>query len=94
MFLLERKIQTLEKEFEELQEKFLNVENAKTSFEKKNEILKHELLTFSLPILSSSQKSFDMIITSKKCTFDKKGLGYKSSKEPKVFQKLFYERIL
>ena len=42
MFLLERKIQTLEKEFEELQEKFLNVENAKTSFEKKNEILKNE----------------------------------------------------
>ena len=53
---------------------------------KENEILrkKNEWLTSSLSIFSCGQKSFEMILASQKCVFDKQGLGFKSSKNPQV----------
>ena len=38
---------------------------------------------------SYGQKAFDMIPTSKKSVFDKKGLGYKSSISKKYFKNCF-----
>ena len=78
-------------ELEEMQEKFSNVENAKISLEKENEVLekKNDWLTSFLSIFSCEQKSFEMILTSKKCIFDKKGLRFKSSKNKKYFKKYF-----
>ncbi|KAJ9686943.1 hypothetical protein PVL29_015689 [Vitis rotundifolia] len=73
---LKRKIQ----ELEEVKEKFSIVEISKTHFEKENEILrneneilkqKNEWLTSSLSIFSCGQKSFEMILGSQKCVFDK-----------------------
>ena len=80
-----KKIQQLEKERGEVKEKFLNVEVSKTHLEKENEILrkKNEWLTSSFSIFSCGQKSFEMILTSQKCVFDKQGLGFKSSKKIK-----------
>ena len=58
---------------------------------KENEILrkKNEWLTSSLSIFSCGQKSFEMILASQKCVFDKQGLGFKSSKNQKYFKNYF-----
>ena len=79
---LKKKIQQLEKELWGLKQKFSNVEVSKTHLEKENEILrkKNEWLTSSLSIFSCGEKSFEMILASQKCFFDKQGLGFKSSK--------------
>ena len=84
---LKKKIQELEK----VKEKFSIVEISKTHIEKENEILrkKNEWLTFSLSIFSCRQKSFEMILVSQKCVFDKQGLGFKSSKNQKYFKSYF-----
>ncbi|KAJ9678273.1 hypothetical protein PVL29_023008 [Vitis rotundifolia] len=84
---LKKKIQELEKELEEVKERFSIVEISKTHLEKENEILKkrNEWLTSSLSIFSCGQKSFEMILASQKCVFDKQGLGFKSSKNQKYF---------
>ena len=84
---LKKKIQQLEKEFEEVKEKFSIVEISKTHLEKENEILrkKNEWLTSSLSIFFCGKKSFEMILVSQKCVFDKQMLGFKSSKKSKVF---------
>ena len=91
---LKKKIQ----ELEEVKEKFSIVEISKTHLEKENEILrseneilkkKNEWLTSSLSIFSCGQKSFEMILASKKCVFDKQGLGFKSSKNQKYFKNYF-----
>ena len=76
---LKKKIQQLEKELGEVKENFSNVEISKTHLEKENEILseneilkkKNEWLTSSLSIFSRGQKSFEMILASQKCVFDK-----------------------
>ena len=56
-----------------------------------NEILKkkNEWLTSSLSIFSYGQKSFEMILASQKCVFDKQRLGFKSSKNQKYFKNYF-----
>ena len=48
-------------------------------FEKENEELKkkNEWLTSSLQKFSNAKKTFDMILVSQKCIFDKNGLAYK-----------------
>ena len=58
-------------ELEEMQEKFSNIENAKISLEKENEVLekKNDWLTSFLSIFSCEQKSFEMILSSKKMHF-------------------------
>ena len=40
-------------------------------------------------IFSCGQKSFEMILASQKCVFDKQGLGFKSSKNQKYFKNYF-----
>ena len=91
---LKNKIQ----ELEEVKEKFSIVEISKTHLEKENEILrseneilkkKNEWLTSSLSIFSCGQKSFETILASQKCVFDKQGLGFKSSKNQKYFKNYF-----
>ena len=79
-----KKFQQLEKE---IKENFSNVEISKTHLEKENEILrkKNEWLTSSLSIFFCGKKSFEMILVSQKCVFDKQMLGFKSSKKSKVF---------
>ena len=56
-----------------------------------NEVLKKkkEWLTSSLSIFSCGQKSFEIILASQKCVFDKQGLGFKSSKNQKYFKNYF-----
>ena len=56
-----------------------------------NEILKkkNEWLTSSLSIFSCGQKSFEMILASEKCVFDKQWLGFKSLKNQKYFKNYF-----
>ena len=56
-----------------------------------NEILKskNEWLKSSLSIFSCGQKSFEMILASQKCVFDKQRLRFKSSKNQKYF-KIFF----
>ena len=85
-----------------MKEKFSIVENSKTHLEKENEILrneneilkmKKEWLTSSLSIFSCGQKSFEMILASQKCVFDKQGLGFKSSKNQKYFKNYFVENL-
>ena len=75
---LKKRIQQLEKELEEVKEKISIVEISKSHLEKENEILrkKNEWLTSSLSIFSCGQKSFEMILASQKCVFDKQGLGF------------------
>ena len=91
---LKKKIQELEK----VKEKFSIVEISKTHIEKENETLrnenellkkKNEWLTSSLSIFSCGQKSFEMILASQKCVFDKQGLGFKSLKNQKYFKNYF-----
>ena len=88
---LKKKVQQLEKELGEVKENFSNVEISKTHLEKENEILikKNEWLTSFLSIFSCGQKSFEMILASQKCVFDKQGLGFKSSKNQKYFKNYF-----
>ena len=93
---LKKKVQQLEKELGAVKEKFSNVEVSKTHLEKKNEILrkKNEWLTSSLSIFSCRQKSFEMILASQKCVFDKQqGLGFKSSKNQKYFKNYFVKEF-
>ena len=63
--------------------------------EKVNEELlkKNEWLLSSLSKFSCGQKAFEMILASQKCVFDKKGLGYKTSKNEKYLKKLLCQRI-
>ena len=88
---LKKKTQQFEKELGEIKEKFSNVEISKTHIEKENEILrkKNEWLTSSLSIFSCGQKSFEMILASQKCVFDKQGLRFKSLKNQKYFKNYF-----
>ena len=92
---LKKKIQQLEKKLEEVKEKFSIVEISKSHLEKENEILrkKNEWLTSSLSIFSCGQKSFEMILASQKCVFDKQGLGFKSSKNQKYFKNYFVKEF-
>ena len=89
---LKKKVQQLEKELGEVKEKFSNVE---LSLEKENEILrkKNEWLTPSLSIFSCGQKSFEMILASQKCVFEKQGLGFKYSKNQKYFKNYFVKEF-
>ena len=70
---LKKKIYCLQNELNEHKEKFENIEKAKISFEKENEELKkkNEWLTSSLQKFSNAKKTFDMILASQKCFFDK-----------------------
>ena len=73
----------------ELKENFENIEKAKISFEKEYEELKrkkNEWLISSLQKFSNGQKTFDMILASPKCIFDKNGLCYKPFKNKKYFK--------
>ena len=96
---LKKKIQ----ELEEVKEKFSIVEIYKTYLEKENEIFrneneilkkKNEWLTSSLSIFSCGQKSFEMILASQKCVFDKQGLRFKSSKNQKYFKNYFVKESI
>ena len=88
---LKKKVFELQKEIYEIKEIFSKVEASKLSLEKVNEevLKKNEWLVSSLSKFSCGQKSFDMIITSQKCVFDKNGLGYKSSNNEKYFKHYF-----
>ena len=88
---LKQKVQQLEKKLGEVKKTFSNVEISKTHLEKENEILrkKNEWLTSSLSIFSCGKKSFEMILASQKCIFNKQGLGFKSSKNQKYFKNYF-----
>ena len=59
------------------------------SSKEENEILrkKNEWLTFSFSIFFCRQKSFEMILASQKCVFDKQILGFKSKKKIKSISK-------
>ena len=74
---LKKNISCLQNELNELKEKFENIEKTKISFEKENEELKkkNEWLISSLQKFSNGKKTFDMILTSQKCIFDKKKMG-------------------
>ena len=82
---LKKKIFELRKELDEIKEKFSKVEASKISLEKVNEELlkKNEWLLSSLLKFSCGQKAFEMILARQKCVFDKRGLGYKTSKNEK-----------
>ena len=84
---LKKKVQQLE----EVKQNFSNVEISKTHLGKENEILikKNEWLTSFLSIFSCGQKSFEMILVSQKCVFDKQRLRFKSSKNQKYFKNYF-----
>ena len=72
---LKKKIFELQKELDEIKENFSKVEASKISLEKVNEELlkKNEWLLSSLSKFSCGQKVFEMILTSQKCVFDKRG---------------------
>ena len=84
---LKKKIHQLEKEFEEVKEKFSIVEISKTHLEKENEILrkKNEWLTSFLSIFSCGQKYFEMILASQKCVFLQIKARIQILKKSKVF---------
>ena len=88
---LKKKIFELKKELDEIKENFSKVEASKFSLEKVNEELlkKNEWLLSSLSKFSCGQKAFEMILASQKCVFDKRGLGYKTSKNEKYFKNYF-----
>ena len=48
----------------------------------------------SLSIFSCGQKSFEMILASQKCVFDKQGLRFKSSKNQKYFKNYFVKESI
>ena len=86
---LTKKIYCLQNDLNELKEIFENIEKTKISFEKENEELKrkkNEWLISSLQKFSNGQKTFDMILASPKCIFDKNGLCYKPFKNKKYFK--------
>ena len=88
---LKKKIFELQKDLDEIKENFSKVEASKISLEKVNEELlkKNEWLLSSLSKFSCGQKAFEMILASQKCVFDKRGLGYKTSKNEKYFKNYF-----
>ena len=88
---LKKKVFELQKELDEIKENFSKVEASKISLKKENEELlkKNEWLVSSLSKFSCGQKAFDMLLASQKCVFDKRGLGYKSSKNEKYFKNYF-----
>ena len=88
---LKKKIFELQKELDEIKENFSKVEASKISLEKVNEELlkKNEWLLSSLSKFSCGQKAFEIILASQKCVFDKRGLGYKTSKNEKYFKNYF-----
>ena len=90
---LKKKIFELQKELDEIKENFSKVEASKISLEKVNEELlkKNEWLLSSLSKFSCGQKAFEMILASQKCVFDKRGLGYKTSKNEKYFKNNFFK---
>ena len=73
---LKKKVFELQKELNEIKEKFSKVEASKISLEKVNEELlkENKWLVSSLSKFSCEQKAFNMILASQKCVFDKKGL--------------------
>ena len=85
---LKKKVFELKKELDEIKENFSKIEASIISLEKVNEELltKNEWLVSSISKFSCEQKSFDMILVSQKCVFDKNGLGYKSSNNEKYFK--------
>ena len=87
IILLKKKIQ----ELKEVKEKFSIVEISKAHIEKESEILKkkNEWLSSFLSIFSCGQKSFEIILASQKCVFEKQGLRFKSSKNQKYFKNYF-----
>ena len=89
--LLKKKVFELQKELDEIKENFSKLEASKISLKKENEELlkKNEWLVFSLSKFFYGQKTFDMILASQKCVFDKRGLGYKSLKNEKYFKNYF-----
>ena len=82
--LLKEKVFELQKELDEIKENFSKVEASKIPLKKENEWLVSSLLKFSC-----GQKTFDRILASQKCVFDKRGLEYKSSKNEKYFKNYF-----
>ena len=88
---LKKIIFELQKELDEIKKKISKVEASKISLENLNEELlkKNEWLLSSLSKFSCGQKAFEMILASKKCFFDKRGLGYKTSKNEKYFKNYF-----
>ena len=88
---IKKKVFELKKELDQIKENFSKVEASKISLEKKNEELlkKNEWLVSSLSKFFCAQKTFDLIIANQKCVFDKRGLGYKSSKNEKYFKNDF-----
>ena len=88
---LKKMLFELQKELDEIKRKFSKIEASKISLEKKNEELlkKNEWLFSSLSKFSCGQKTFDMILDSQKCVFDKRGLGYKCLKNEKYFKNYF-----
>ena len=88
---LKKKIFELQKELDEIKENISKVEALKISLEKVNEKLlkKNKWLLSSLSKFSCGQNAFEMILASQKCVFDKRGLGYKTSKNEKYFENYF-----
>ena len=88
---LKKKVFELQKELNEIKEKFSNFEASKISLKKVNGELfkKNEWLVSLLAKFSCGQKAFEMILASQKCVFDKRGLGYKTSKNEKYFKNYF-----
>ena len=86
-----KKVFELQKELNEIKEKFFKVKASKISLEKVNEELlkKNEWLVSSLSKFSCRQKFLDMILASQKCFFDKNGLRYKFSNNEKYFKNYF-----
>ena len=93
---LKKKIFEFKKELDEIKEKFSKVEASKISLEKVNEELlkKNEWLLSSLSKFSCGQKTFEMILASQKCVFDKRGLGYKTSNNEKYFKNYFVKESI
>ena len=58
----------------------------KREWDFKKEIWMVEFLSFNLFLWT---KSFEMVLASQKCIFDKQGLGFKSSKNQKYFKNYF-----
>ena len=93
---LKKKLFELQKELDETKGNFSKIEASKLSLEKENEELlkKNEWLVSSLSKFSCGQKAFDMILASQKCVFDKRGLGYKCSKNEKHFKNYFFKESI
>ena len=91
--LLMKKVFELQKKLDEIKENSSKVESSKIPLKKENEELlkKNEWLVSLLSKFSCGQKAFDMILASQKHVFDKRGLGYKSSKNEKYFKNYFVQ---